>query len=133
MVHLIKLCVGAKDPQTLKSYQDSKSSPLFHVTRMWPKRSDELKAGGSLYWVMSGEIRARQSIIDFEEVVVQDGIRRCKIIYDRELVLVAPTPRRPFQGWRYLADEQAPPDLGNIDDSDLPDSLAVALSMIGLR
>jgi len=31
----------------------------IHITRMTPKRDEEILAGGSLYWVIRGEIAAR--------------------------------------------------------------------------
>jgi hypothetical protein len=33
------------------------------------------------------------------------------LILENELVAVRPTPRRPFQGWRYLDADDAPEDL----------------------
>ena len=47
-------------------------------------------------------------IVPFQD---DEGISRCKFILDKELVAVRPQPRRPFQGWRYLRDEDAPVDL----------------------
>jgi hypothetical protein len=29
-----------------------------------------------------------------------------------KVIPVSPRPMRPFQGWRYLADDAVPPDLG---------------------
>ena len=81
----------------------------FHITRAFPKRAEELLAGGSLYWVFGGFIRARQLILALEPVQDEMGVRRCKIIFDNKLHLTQSWPRRPFRGWRYL--DNPPPDL----------------------
>jgi hypothetical protein len=102
---------------------------------MWPKRGDEILNGGSLYWVFKGVILARQRILGLEERVGGDGIARCAIVLDAEVVRTEGAPRRPFQGWRYLAQDDAPRDLpkGRAREEALPASLAQALAEIGLR
>lgn len=107
----------------------------FHVTRMWPRREDELLQGGSLYWVMRGLIRARQVIIGLDRVTGEDGIQRCAIRLATELVLTEVAPRRPFQGWRYLEPDAAPADLTGAASPDkaLPVDLSQALAEIGVR
>lgn len=132
MLHILKLCVGCPTPQLLEDWQSTRPDPVYHTTRMWPKREAEIVGIGSLYWVMGGEIRARQPINRFEEVIGEDGIRRCKMIFERGLILVQPTPRRPFQGWRYLAASDAPPDIGKIGDTELPPEIASELAKIGI-
>ena len=74
----------------------------IHVTRMVPKRDDEILAGGSLYWVIKGEIAAREKIIGIEPFRDKDGIGRCRIVMQPKVIAVSPRPMRPFQGWRYL-------------------------------
>ena len=105
-----------------------------HVTRMWPKRADELLDGGSLYWVFKGAVLARQEIHDLVEVIGEDGIRRCAIVFEPQIVLVEARPKRPFQGWRYLAGKDAPPDLSDQSGrhADLPPDLALALNGLGV-
>ena len=132
MIHILKLCVGAKSPDLLEAWQSERPDPVHHVTRMWPRRADDIIGKGSIYWVMDGEIRARQKIIDLVEVTGEDGIRRCKMCFERGLTLVVPTARRPFQGWRYLQPQDAPPDIGKIGHSDLPPEIAGELSKLGL-
>jgi hypothetical protein len=65
-LHLIKLAVGCESVKELKArvaerMQSSKKKGLplrhIHITRMTPKRVDELLAGGSLYWVVQGRYR----------------------------------------------------------------------------
>lgn len=137
VVNLIKLCVGAERVEDLIAWQASRygKGPAMHVTRMWPKRADEILNGGSLYWVFKGAVLARQRILELSEVMGADGIARCAIVLDREVIRTEALSRRPFQGWRYLSPEDAPRDLpkGRAREEALPRELAVALSEIGLR
>ena len=57
------------------------------------------------------ETELRQRIVAFEDGQKDDGTRCCRIMLDPELVAVKPTPRRAFQGWRYLEAADAPADL----------------------
>ncbi|MCV6823660.1 MULTISPECIES: DUF1489 family protein [Halocynthiibacter] len=137
-IHLVKLCVGIDSLEHLESYRaahyPTPETPTRHVTRMWPKREAELLDGGSLFWVIKGVMLARQKVLQLDEVIGDDGIRRCAIIMDPELIRIQPTPRRAFQGWRYLKPEDAPPDLtrSNKEESPLPPELAAALGEIGI-
>jgi len=105
-----------------------------HVTRMWPKRSEELLAGGSIYWIIKGAVLCRQKLIRLDEAIGSDGIRRCAIVTDPELIAVAATPKRAFQGWRYLQPNDAPPDLAQArpNDDTLPAEMQAALTYIGI-
>jgi len=101
---------------------------------MWPKREAELLGGGSIYWVVKGSLLCRQRIDRLDEYIGSDGIRRCAIVLDPELIRVVPTIKRPFQGWRYLKSEDAPMDLpkGREEEEALPESLSAALAEIGI-
>ncbi|MEE2861242.1 MAG: DUF1489 domain-containing protein [Pseudomonadota bacterium] len=136
-LHMMKLCVGAEGPGDLAAWQAQRfgSGPARHVTRMWPKREDELLAGGSIFWVFKGVMMARQRILALEPVEGDDGIQRCGLLLDRDLVRVAAVPRRPFQGWRYLSPADAPDDLpqGRALEDPLPPAVAAALAEMGLR
>lgn len=143
LVHLIKLCVGATSIDDLAAWQASARAQRdprrgdtrpVHVTRMWPRRAPELLSGGSLYWVVKGAICVRQRIADLQEVTGQDGVRRCAIVLDPALVRTAARPKKPFQGWRYLAPADAPPDLGpgSGGSGELPADLAQELAELGL-
>ena len=135
-LNLMKLCVGAEGPEDLLSWQQQRhgDGPAIHVTRMWPKREAELLDGGSLYWVFKGVMLARQRLLRLDERIGDDGIRRCALVLDRDLIRVAAIPRRPFQGWRYLKSEDAPADLpkGRATEEPLPPKFAAALSEVGL-
>ena len=139
-VNLIKLCVGAEKVEDLTDWQASPRAKgpdglPRHVTRMWPKRQAELLAGGSLYWVFKGVVLARQRILRLDEVDRGDGIVRCGIVLDPAVHRTEAVPRRPFQGWRYLAAGDAPRDLpkGRSKGEDLPPMLEAALAEIGVR
>lgn len=136
MIHLIKLCVGAERVEDLLERQADHfgNGPAEHVTRMWPKRADEILAGGSLYWVFKGAVLARQKIIALDERQGADGVSRCAIRLDREVIRTETLLRRPFQGWRYFKPEDAPKDLSTarLREESLPRELATALSQIGL-
>jgi hypothetical protein len=139
-VNLLKLSVGTEDIggltawQAMKQVQTPDGYPQ-HVTRMWPKRADEVLNGGSIYWVIKGVILCRQRIIRLDERISADGIRRCAIVSDPQLVRVAATPKRAFQGWRYLATGDAPEDIpqDRQDEEPLPPELSKALAAIGVR
>ena len=141
-LHLIKLCVGADDVEDLRRWQNErlaekkkrKEKPvLVHVTRMVPTRADELLDGGSLYWVMKGIIRCRQRLTGIEPFVDAEGIRRCRLVLDPEIVLTQRRERRPFQGWRYLPASDAPADVKAGEDfEDMPDEMRRELEELGL-
>ncbi|AXT28819.1 DUF1489 family protein (plasmid) [Ruegeria sp. AD91A] len=138
-VNLIKLSVGSESVDTLMGWQDSRMS-LYedglprHVTRMWPKREAEILNGGSIYWVIKGVIQCRQRILRLDEVIGEEGIRRCAIVLDPKLYRTQNALKRPFQGWRYLKPEDTPADLPKNREQDdaLPDDLNRALAEIGV-
>ena len=140
-LHIIKLCVGCDSLAELADWQKQRlkekrakgqKPELIHVTRMTPKRADEVLDGGSLYWVIKGQIAARQTLLELREVK-KNGIPHCGLVYDKELVPVSPRPRRAFQGWRYLEPEDAPPDLARTKGAKgLPEALQRELAALGL-
>lgn len=139
-LHLQKLSVGSESIATLRDWQkvvaarresQGQSPNPVHVTRMFPKRKDALLDGGSIFWVIKGIIQCRSKIVDLEETI-KNGHRACAIVMDPELVPVVPTPRRAFQGWRYLQPEDAPEDLtGPGSGEDLPPALRMKLVNLG--
>jgi hypothetical protein len=139
-VHLLKLCVGADSVEDMLDWLGS-AQPGWppgcsvHVTRMWPRREAELLDGGSLYWVIRGAILLRQPILGLDRVDEGDGIERCGIVLDRRAVRTEAAPRRPFQGWRYLAPSEAPRDLpaARLREEALPPGMAEALAAFGVR
>ena len=138
-INLIKLSVGSESVETLAAWQQMRMAELpdglpRHVTRMWPKREAEIVNGGSIYWVIKGVIQCRQRVLRLDEVMGEDGIRRCAIILDPELHRTQTALKRPFQGWRYLKPEDTPPDLpkGRKSEDPLPPELNRALAEIGV-
>ena len=84
---------------------------------------------------IKGEIAAREKIIGIEPFRDKDGIGRCRIVMQPKVISVSPRPMRPFQGWRYLADESAPPDLGKSAASSIaamPEPMRRELRDLGL-
>ena len=151
-LHILKLCVGCDSIADLEGWIEEtmamwrrlgKPEEQFHTTRMVPKRLDEILAGGSLYWVIRGMILCRQPIADLEAVTGADGIERCRIVFKPKIIPVRPAPRRAFQGWRYLEEADAPPDLPKTARAEWPNPLTcryrcadgrwVALCMPGPR
>jgi len=146
VLHLIKLCVGCDSVQDLEEWikerlkarrkSGGRGSRVQrnHTTRMVPKRADELVDGGSLYWVIRGEIQCREGILAVRPFVDKDGIGRCHIALDCRPVLVEPRPYRAFQGWRYLAPKDAPRDLDRAAPGarDMPEHLRRELRQLGL-
>jgi len=142
-LHMVKLCVGTDTVEELADWREEVrvkrlaaglDPRIHHVTRMWPRRADELLDGGSLYWVVRGLILVRQKIDALEEAIGEDGIRRCAIVLSPDLIRTEPRPRRPFQGWRYLAGADVPPDLNPRAEaeSELPAEMRMALLQLGI-
>jgi hypothetical protein len=136
-LHILKLCVGVNEIADLRRWvADCRKGrdTLDHVTRMFPRRKDEILPGGSLYWVIRGLILARQPIAGLEPVTGEDGIERCRIVFKPQIIPVRPTPRRAFQGWRYLEAADAPPDLTRAGKAlqGMPEKLRRELSQLGL-
>jgi hypothetical protein len=141
-VHLIKLCVGCDSIADLAEWIDWKLGELrkagqkpeqFHITRMVPKRQDELLDGGSLYWVIKGNVQVRQRLLDIRPFVDKEGISRCRLVLEPKLVPTDWQPKRAFQGWRYLPPKDAPRDLAADAAGDLPPQLRAELAELGLR
>lgn len=141
MLHLIKLCVGVATLEELRDWQKRRLAEkkkkgqkpeLIHVTRQTPKRGDELLAGGSLYWVIKGQIAARQRLLELR-AVTHDGVPHCGLVIDKKLVPVLRRGRAAFQGWRYLEAEDAPPDVKlAAGGKGLPEALQQELAALGL-
>lgn len=138
-VHLIKLSVGTDSVENLADWQAQrrlvhKDGLNRHTTRMWPRRESEVLNGGSIYWVIKGLVQCRQRILRLDETIGEDGIRRCTMVLDAQLVRTQTAPRRAFQGWRYLPVHDAPPDLSKKRQSEdtLPVELNLALAEIGV-
>ncbi len=141
-LNLIKLCVGCDSVEDLAEWIDYRLKEKkqagerpehAHVTRMVPKRIPELLDGGSLYWVIKGTVQVRQKLVDIVPFVDDEGIGRCRLVLAPKLIRTEWQPKRPFQGWRYLTEPDAPRDLRKGKDDNLPPALLAELAGLGLR
>ena len=142
-LHLLKLCVGAESIADLEGWIAARlalerarglAGEQKHTTRMVPKRAGELLDGGSLFWVIKGQIAARQKLLGIRPFTDADGIGRCDLVLEPVVIHLVPRPCRPFQGWRYLKAEDAPGDLGDAGPGavDMPEALRRELRGLGL-
>ena len=142
-LHLIKLCVGCDTIGDLKDWIEEnrvhhrrldRAYEQTHTTRMVPKRMDALLDGGSLYWVIKGQVACRQRLLCVRPFTDGDGVGRCHLVLEAVVVPVQPRPCRPFQGWRYLEAKDAPRDLGRAsgDIADMPEAMRRELADLGL-
>lgn len=139
-LHLIKLSVGSESIASLGAWQKQRletHGKLWHRTRMMPRRAEELVDGGSIYWVITGLISVRQRLTSIlRERDPGDGTFYAFLYLDPKLVPVVPRAMRPFQGWRYLAGEAAPPDLERAGaaagSEEMPAEMRRELAALGL-
>jgi hypothetical protein len=142
-LHLLKLCVGCDSIQDLEEWIDenrvlhrrlNRSYEQTHTTRMVPKRANEIVDGGSLYWVIRGQVACRQRLLEIRPFTDSDGIGRCHLVLEPVVTSVEPRPYRPFQGWRYMQAADAPPDLGFGSNGvgQMPEALRRELAGLGL-
>lgn len=134
-LHILKLCVGIGSLAELDTsiaqrldHCRAAGTPAeqTHTTRVLPKRAAEILAGGSLFWVIRGQVAARQMVCDIRPFVDADGIGRCHLVLEPRVIAVASRPCRPFQGWRYLEERDRPTDL-TAADAALPEQLRLTL------
>ena len=140
-LHLIKLCVGCDAIEDLAEWIEHRRKEArragrkpehAHVTRMVPKRRDELLDGGSLYWVIKGNVQVRQRLLDIRVFTDGEGIQRCRLVLDETLAPTEWQPKRAFQGWRYYDPKDVPPDLKAGGRQDMPPALRAELASLGL-
>ncbi len=136
-LHLIKLSAGCQAVEQLEVWQRERlraQGRLFHRTRMMPRRAEAVLDGGSIYWVIKGEVRARQAIVGIERETGEDGISRALLLLRQGLIRTLPQGRRAFQGWRYLEPGDAPADLaaGQEDFAGMPAEMRAELRQLGL-
>ena len=133
MVHLKKLCVGIESADQLREYQAARKS-LVHLTRNFPRRSEEIIGQGSLYWIIKGRFALRQKILDLQAFTNSSNKRFCRIVLDDTLVAVRGDKHHGFQGWRYLELEKTPPDT-HIDEAGeaMPEDMSALLDQLGIR
>jgi hypothetical protein len=135
-LNITKIAYGAESTQTLTAWLErgarENGGPGYALmtTRYLPKRVSEM-AGGSLYWIHGNVIAGRSPILGFQE----NGEGRYSLHLEPRFIHVRKKPKRGHQGWRYLEEKDAPPDLtgGKSDGSEqMPSHLLVELTKMGL-
>ena len=133
-LHLLKLAVGIEDIGQLRRIRAARRAERggsWVYTRNHPRRVQEILAGGSIYWIIRGQIRVRQPVTGFRRERDDNGRRYCLIEVDETLVATLSRPWRPFQGWRYLSPEDAPRDCSDAGEPP-SDRLLAELRSLGL-
>jgi len=142
-LHLIKMAVGIDSLDHLAAVQKQRRAALkaergkpilIHKTRNYPKRAEEILAGGSMYWIVKGFVRVRQRIVGLERTQDAEGKPRCEIGLDPKLVRTLPMAHKPMQGWRYLEAGSEPQDFAGRSDAtaDMPPEMLAELRKLGL-
>jgi hypothetical protein len=142
-LNILKLCVGCESVEDLEEWIAEKleqrrraGEPVehWHTTRMVPTRAAEITDGGSLYWVIKGSVQCRQRLVEVRPFVDDEGLSRCRLMLDPVVVRTEWQPRRAFQGWRYLKQNEAPADLGKGRKgiAEMPPKLRQELAELGL-
>jgi len=141
-IHLVKIAVGIESIEHLKNVQLERirrakelggDEKLRHLTRNTPRRRNDVLENGSIYWIIKGYIRARQSIKGLEQVIGRNGKSRCAIVLDPSLKKTVLMSHKPIQGWRYMVTQAVPNDLPEEEiESSLPSNMAEELRSLGL-
>lgn len=130
-LNMTKIAYGSESPATLRAWLESHSEAgeARLTTRYLPKRHAEM-VGGSLYWIHAKAIIGRSPLIGF----MDNGAGRQWIRLEPKLIAVRAIPRRAHQGWRYLEEKDAPPDLGEDAEGadEMPAEMLGELSKLGL-
>ena len=126
---MTKIAYRAASIASLRQWVEAEAEAHM-TTRYLPKRHEEM-VGGSLYWIYDHAIVARSPIVGFSQRA-EDG--RWTIRLEPRLIMVEARHKRAHQGWRYLADDKAPRDLADGEDSGdaLPGKLIGKLQRLGL-
>ncbi len=129
-LHLTKVAYGAQSLEDLHTWFQTRGPEAFLTTRYLPKRHLEIAGRGSLFWIYKHQLVSRSPILRFEEA--EGG--RTHIVISTRLIDVHPQTKRAHQGWRYLADADAPRDLaeGESAADTMPGKLAADLARLGL-
>ena len=140
-VHILRRAFHANSIEDLSAWQaerrkqsGTRKKEVRTFLRAFPTRESELTDGGSIYWIIKGQIRARQRVLRCERVTDPEARRKCALVLDMEIVPTVPRPVRARRGWRYLDAGDVPPDLGKgpKGGETLPDEMAAELRELGL-
>jgi len=137
-LHLLRPAAGCPDLATLRQRHAQYAQPYqgricpVAFTRSVPQRVEELLDGGSVYWVIKHLIQARNPLLAIDIDRDDDGRRFAILRFEPTLIPVRPIPRRAFQGWRYMAAGDAPPDADQDISADMPAEMVQELQKLGL-
>jgi len=135
-LHMLKLAVGVSDLAELKQMQKERRKErgvYAFYTRNMPKRQEEILDGGSIYWVVKGQIQARQRIKGFRPIVNRRGRPAVLVTFEAKITPTAWRPHRAFRGWRYFEPKEAPKDLPKgAKAKGLPAKMEAELRELGL-
>ncbi|MBO9697205.1 MAG: DUF1489 domain-containing protein [Sphingopyxis sp.] len=129
-LHMTRVAVGCADYPALQARiaNFAQDGEIRFTTRFKPKRADEL-IGGKLHLIVKHTLVARVEILRFDDR--SDG--RIDIVCVAALERIHPQPKRAHQGWRYLADSDAPKAVDEGDGlADLPPELYRELAELSL-
>jgi hypothetical protein len=135
-LHMLKIAAGVSDLAELKELQKERKKErgvYAFYTRNMPKRQEEMLDGGSVFWVVKGQIQARQKIKGFRSIINHRGRPAVLITFEAKLTPTDWRPHRPFRGWRYLNPTEAPKDMPKgAKTPDLPPKMLAELRELGL-
>lgn len=131
-LHMTRVAFGANDPVHLRERLQSfaMDGEVRLTTRYLPKRHVEM-AGGSLYWIIKHTLIGRSPLIGF----MDNGEGRTWIRIRPDVIPIRSYPKRAHQGWRYMNEGDAPPDLahGEVDAQEhMPSRMLGELVRMGL-
>jgi len=133
-LHLLKLAVGIDNLDHLRRIRAARQAERggsWVYTRSHPRRAPEVLEGGSIYWIIRGQISVRQRVTGFRRECDDSGRGYCRIEIDECLIPTLPRAWRPFQGWRYLSPGDAPEDCGDAGEPP-SDRMLAELHRLGL-
>lgn len=131
-LNMTRIAFGAESPAHLRDRLEAHASigEVRLTTRYLPKRHPEME-GGSLFWILNHSLIGRSPLIGF----MDNGEGRTWIRLRPQLIPVRSIPKRAHQGWRYLEEKDAPPDLGSADADgrdEMPSKMLGELMKMGL-
>ena len=106
-MHIIKLAVGITTfdqlfERQLKRYRENKE--CIHKTRLFPRKLVFKKGSTSIFWVIKGNVQARQEIKAIIESKKDISNYSCHLVLSEKVIPTEIVPHRPFRGWRYIKD-----------------------------
>ncbi len=90
--------------------------------------------GGSLYWVVKGNVQCCQLLLEIMTFVNPEGIGLCCMLLESTVICNEWQPRLAFHGWYYLKPAEASVNLsqGNSALTEMSPTLRMKLAELGL-